>query len=448
MKRNLYISILILLILSFFSLLMLTSCSETPDEPIIDNPPSENPPIEDPPSENPPEETPPEDDPTEEKEIINIGMPIHKVVSRLGAATQSDLIPTVYYWDTGDDELLYVWFDNELRVKKFERRNNLNPDVGMTYSEVCDLLDSKGQKEAYAPNVYSFGLASDNKYLHVLFEQADDDNLIVTSYSYRPNITLGMSYDEISTHFNCAPERISFDHQIYYCNNDANEACVFEFEETDDALALSSFEYTEDIFIFSIIGKNYDEICEALGSTGELYEHEYAKSTIYRWDSNFDADLFVIFNDEMIAERFSYETDIETDVGSSYEMFKFVLDNPKYTSSYVISNKTPEELAQTNFTVVFETNSEFDMQVCINVGTKKIISIMYGVPRLDINNDMITRDIYAVLGEDYYKIFILGLGYRSCWHYGEYDLYAGFSSGRGLAWTLYFKECEGHEDTE
>ena len=515
---------LIILFIIILSICILPSCAETPDEPVTDNPPSENPPIEDPPSEdppideNPPEETPPEDNPTEEEEIIQIGMPIHKVVSRLGAATQSDLIPTVYYWDTGDDKLLYVWFDNTLRVEKFERRYDII-EVGMTYSEVCDLLDKKGRRVNDFSRVYLWEQSNDKK-LYVWFNEPSDasystENLTVKRYNYLDDISFreGMTYDEVVfllgkdgspiNHFqnvykwdsesgedfyvwfddddttdltvvktqnlrelkisaglsysdvselfcNAETRKISIDQEIYSWKTGNDEIGIFEFSKNSQGeLALSNFEYANNI---SYIGKSYDEICEALGSTGELYEHEYAKSTIYHWDSVLDADLFVVLNDEMVAEKFSFETDIKTDVGSSYEMFKFVFGERKYGAhSIKYSRFYPDEWKVDDFfSATWETKGAFDMQVTVSYETRKITEILYDVPRIDLNNHMTFHEIvYETLGEEYFEntdYVNSKASYSYYRHYGEYDLCLEFTSGTVVACCIFFKKCEGHEE--
>ena len=105
MKRKFYKLIILLLILSAFSLLMLTSCSDTPDEPVIDNPPSEDPPID----ENPPSENPPEDNTTEQppiEEQINLGMTYQEIAGIIGKnagvlginGRKEDLPGYIYSW--------------------------------------------------------------------------------------------------------------------------------------------------------------------------------------------------------------------------------------------------------------------------------------------------------------------------------------------------------------
>ena len=144
----------------------------------------------------------------------------------------------------------------------------------------------------------------------------------------------------------------------------------------------------------------------------------------------------------MIAERFSYENDLDIKVGMTQNLMTLILGNPKYSSGYFVSGITPEGIQIMNFSLVFETKSELDIQITFNAETRRIVNIMYGVPRLNLNPLMDKDDVFDVLGEG----TLIGIFPIYLWHFDDLDFIAEFAPGTGKMYEAYFKECEGHEE--
>ena len=426
MKRKFYKLIILLLILSAFSLLMLTSCSETPDEPVTDNPPEQNP-IE---------------------EQIKLNMTYSQICELIGSdGIRMDLPSMIYSWEI-DGKSFYAWFQtpkfthtapDDLICTKFGYRDALKCDTGSTYAEIVDIMNCEGTALELFNGIYMWETVSDQN-LYVRFERSEDsDELIFADFCYSKYIeNIGVStihYDAICQILQSEGEKHSIVDEIYgwqFCGG----TVLIQFEENEDEeLSACRFDFWGTS---NLIGQSYESISKILCNSGELYEHEYAQDTIYRWVSPFKHDLFVFFDDNMIATRFSYEEDLTIGIDTIYPIVDLVLEKAEYFSGNINQGD------YTYVVSVWHTKRDYDLQIYCSYNSnenKQKIAKMMKVPWLPIKQDMRASEVSELFGSKGETHT-----YISIWHFGIYDFYVYFHPNTLRLQTARFILCEGHEE--
>ena len=302
------------------------------------------------------------DEPTID-ELLSIGMTYQEVTEIVGQqGITSEICSNIMVWDTGSDEDLYVWFnrlpdDPLATVTRAELRSNLEPEIAMTRAEVNTLLGSVGREHNRDLNIYVWE-APGEKDLYAWFDKNDmllrydltaspNDHLIGITYrqaadffrregtpvndiyevygweTYVPNKYIYIAFDngvsvdafvdsEISIKVGATYERIAYIYAkdgvtvgkgaIYSWPTSESTIGIFKFKNINSTLVLEQFV----LDAHDLSGMTLAEINGLLGTEGIAADD--TSESVYKWDSEFDEDIYVWFDSDMIATKFSYTT--------------------------------------------------------------------------------------------------------------------------------------------
>ena len=406
-------------------------------------------------------ETPPDEPPREPTvdEQIKVGMSYYEVAEIIGdGGSESGILANVYVWDTGDEKDLYVWFSRETHeraaaVTRFERRDDLAPTVGMTRAEVNLLFGATGKIYNAAFNIYSWkatdiknlyawfdaddkltryelaadrrltvgmnqeqvmefflteGTAVDDVYglyywptaLHDQFMYVRFEGRFVTEFFMDSDISirLGDSYERLVEVYGTEGTRVSRWQDIYLWQTSIDSFGLFKFEDDNGALKLVQV----DKNVGNIeVGMTLSEINDALGAVGE--DAGITTTTVYKWESELEEDLYVWFDTNLVATQLSYakSENIEVKIGTSYTDAIYILG--------------PMSDARYRWTTTEETD------LCIHF-SKDLADKIYRIPKLDVYKGMTKEYVIELMGKGPEYCFGSGV-VRYVWPIDGFDVW-------------------------
>lgn len=319
-------------------------------------------------------------------EQITVGMTYNEVAELAGTdGVVSELFSNIYIWDTGDDKDLYVWFSRETyehsaAVTKFERRDDLTPEIGMTRAEVDLLFGETGKVHDVAFNICRWK-ATDKKSLYgwfdadnklLRYELAEECKLTVGMsqeqvmeffltdgsavddvyglYRWRTfiadefmyvrfdegiatkvfmdkdvSVQLGDSYDRLSEIYGTEGTKVGRWDNIYSWQTSSDSFGLFKFADDNCTLKLSQF--VPSIADISV-GMTFSELNESLGAVG--VDAGITTTTVYKWDTELEENLFVWLDSDMTVTQFCYakDEDLELKVGMPRDDAFYILGQP------------------------------------------------------------------------------------------------------------------------
>ena len=412
MTHKFYKLIILLLILSAFSLLMLTSCGDTPDIP-----------------EPPAEVLQPEDK-------ITVGMTYEEVVTAMGKeGVSSDLLSNAFFWDVEDDQKICVWFTEGTTptVIKRVRRTDITLDIGMTYKNVLDELGIEGKLFCYTSNVHAYSWnAPENKFLYVYFDVSnvpygDLNKATMTHYlitdGFEPQES--MTYDDVcQLMFGIQGTKCKWNDSVYEWDiQNGKKLYVWFYGESasTDNLTYKSHQYAEDISIKP--GMTYDEISDLCNSEGRSID---ISNDILKWELG-DEDLYVRFDSNKIAARVIYASEIIYSGMTRAEVID-ILGTPDYYGS-----------SQLHWTLNDET--EFIVQFYYTSDSNLYLESYFFVPNFKIEFGMTRDEVNAVMGSegDLYLISSSALFNTYIWYIDGFAIKVVFDIPQFVVGAVYIE---------
>lgn len=386
-------------------------------------------------------DTPPEEQTLDEQ--ISVGMTYNEVAELAGTdGVVSELFSNIYIWDTGDDKDLYVWFSRETyehsaAVTKFERRDDLTPEIGMTRAEVDLLFGETGKVHDVAFNIYRWK-ATDKKSLYgwfdadnklLRYELAEECKLAVGMsqeqvveffltdgsavddvyglYRWRTfiadefmyvrfdegvatkvfmdkdvSVQLGDSYERLSDIYGTEGTKVGRWDNIYSWQTSSDSFGLFKF--ADDNGTLKLLQFVPSMADISV-GMTFSELNELLGTVG--VDAGITTTTVYKWDTELEENLYIWFDSELIATKFCFakDGDVELKAGVPYVDVLYILDAP-YDFSYRWI--TTEE---TDICIRFVQDESTE---------QKVLEEIFRIPKLDVYKGMTREYVVELMGKE------------------------------------------------
>lgn len=206
----------------------------------------------------------------------------------------------IYYWSVPDGRTGLFKFNESNGKLKLSRFALINSpvEVGMTVSQINECIGVDGVGVPNISGLYRWALNDYSEYLYVTINDGVASNMFIEGDI---KISTGMSY-----------ERIAY---LYGSSGvPAGRGAIYSWPTSDDTIGIFKFKnYSSvlklDAFVLDardLTGMTLAEIEGLLSTDGVRVDDENA--TVYKWDSVFDEDIYVWFDTDMVATRFSYTT--------------------------------------------------------------------------------------------------------------------------------------------
>lgn len=345
-------------------------------------------------------------------------------IAKIYCKEGSEIIENLYVWEGMPWENLYVVFD-ESTVKEYYYglKPKFHYDIINSYADVVALLGTEGTRVQGIPSLYKWD-TDDDDFLYIWFEEATNEiyshyELIpyryVKSESVINGIIEGMTYEEVCNIFGIEGKIASIgnlDYEVYMWKINSTKAGIFTFEKSDSTLVLSDFGYVTDVS--DCIGKSYDDVIDLLNIDGERCATPSQASCLYKFKTNQAVDLYVSFDEAQNATNFSYRKDIELRNGMTVEEACFILGTPIY-------NK-----ADGGIQVRWEANSEEEF--VINFHWMDGLSYsMYLVPKFYLELGMTYDEAVETIGKVHDEIKGSGRAFYY-WYIDEFSIMMTFEN--------------------
>ncbi len=196
---------------------------------------------------------------------------------------------------------------------------------------------------------------------------------------------------------------MSFGQNIYSWQTADGKIGLFKFEEYQGGeLRLVQFDLNVG---FVDVGMTLDELNESLGAVGE--NAGINTTTVYKWETDLDENLYVWLDSDMTATRLSCEANLEIEIGMAREDIYAILGEPMPNT---VSRRWTND-AETDLYLVFYDG---------------FLEAIYYVPRIDVYEGMTMNEIVELIGREHDSTFGSG-NIHYVWILGEYEMFVAFN---------------------
>lgn len=330
-----------------------------------------------------------------------VGMSLDEIKYLLGSAGSTySLEPNIHTWPSASENALYVWLDPDGKMLEYTISNAPNAKVGMTYDQVTDLFDREGTPVANVSGLYSWSNFFPGKITYVRFA----DGLVTEVFmDSEISIEVGLTYERLTKIYNCEGTRIGRWQDIYSWPTSDTKIGLFKFEDDGGTLKLVQFDASmADISV----GMTLAELNEVIGAEG--VDAGITTTTVYKWDTELEENLFVWLDSNMVVTRFCYakDQDIELKIGMTRDDVIFALGDPM-----------PNTVGRQ-----WKYNSETNLYILF---TDKLVSTINYVPKLAVYEGMTMDEIVEVMGREHDSTFGSG-NIHYVWLLDEYEMFVAF----------------------
>ena len=230
----------------------------------------------------------------------------------------------VYAWRTSEDSVGIFSFTKENDSLVLSHRISVPIAVaqGESIVRINAALGTDGESVANVPNLYKWELAEKDRYLYIRFE----DNAALEIFVYDDiNIASGVSYDRLSEIYGTEGTKVGRWDNIYSWSTSEGKIGLFKF--ADDNGALKLLQFVPSIADISV-GMTFSELNESLGAVG--VDAGITTTKVYKWDTEFEENLFVWLDSDMTVTQFCYakDEDLELKVGMPRDDAFYILGQP------------------------------------------------------------------------------------------------------------------------
>ena len=328
-------------------------------------------------------------------------MSLDEIKYLLGSAGSTySLEPNIHTWPSASENALYVWLDPDGKMLEYTISNAPNAKVGMTYDQVTDLFDREGTPVANVSGLYSWSNFFPGKITYVRFA----DGLVTEVFmDSEISIEVGLTYERLTEIYNCEGTRIGRWQDIYSWPTSDTKIGLFKFEDDGGTLKLVQF----DASVADIsVGMTLAELNEVIGAEG--VDAGITTTTVYKWNTELEENLFVWLDSNMVVTRFCYakDEDIELKIGMTRDDVIFALGDPM-----------PNTVGRQ-----WKYNSETNLYILF---TDKLVSTINYVPKLAVYGGMTMDEIVEVMGREHDSTFGSG-NIHYVWLLDEYEMFVAF----------------------
>lgn len=209
-----------------------------------------------------------------------------------------------YYWSTPDGKTGLFKFNEsngKLELSRFALING-RAEIGMTLTQINECIGTVGVAVPNISGLYCWALNDPNEYIYAAVNNEKVSNIFIDG---EIKISTGMTYERLIYLYGTSGVPVGKG-AIYSWPTSDDTIGIFKFKNYSSVLRLEEFVLDAK----DLTGMTLTEINGLLGSTGVSVEDESA--TVYKWGSVFDEGIYVWFDNDMVATKFSYTSAVAT----------------------------------------------------------------------------------------------------------------------------------------
>lgn len=331
---------------------------------------------------------------------------INALLGSVGSVYNPDA--NIYVWPSANEsKALYAWLDKQEKMVRYTISVPPKYTLGMSYDEINSVTPFDGEAVPYVLGLHRWPLGVKDRYLYarILDGKATqffyDGDVAFDDKNLTP-FTPGVSYDRLVEIYGMQGKLVSRRYKIYSWQTADSKIGLFKFEEYQGGeIRLVQFDLNVG---FVDVGMTLDELNESLGAVGE--NAGINTTTVYKWETDLDENLYIWLDSDMTAARISCEVDLEIEIGMAREDVYFILGDP-------ISNTVCRR---------WVNDDETDLYLLFCDG---FLDAMCYVPRIDVYEGMTMNEIVELMGREHDSTFGSG-NIHYVWILGEYDIFVAF----------------------
>lgn len=286
----------------------------------------------------------------------------------------------LYSWKTSEKTTGIFKFEkeqNKMVLTRFDIISN-GARFGMFFQEFDAKMGGGGTRVPNVPNLYMWPSSDGNGYLYVRFHYGEAHNFVDIDDEIK--IEAGISYNRMTDIYGQQGTKVSRWEIIYSWPTSENSIGIFRFEKgMNGELTLTEFDTNINKFT---VGLTLDQLYGNLGVSG--VNTGITTTTVYKWKTSLDVNLYVWFDSNMVARQISFEKNIAIKYGLTADDLQFILGKPTYR----------RHLADR-----WTTTSDTDLYVVYNE-YNLTVKTFYHIPKLDVYNGMSMQYVTALMDKE------------------------------------------------